>query len=410
MALFRSAKKQVEQVVNATVEAAQRSLPPAPEGDAQGRRAVMQQLDYLLELIAPLPAFGMYLLDARGCIVCENIQATESYPAHDSAAIDGYAVNSRLAIPGARVRATEVTVGERLPERSDAVIPENQTVCVDGIATIAHPLNAGDGVRQAGSAVRAGEVLINAGQTLDARRCGMLAGAGFDRVLARPQPRVVVLSITAPETASAEESAAGEVSSHLIAASVKATGSQVWRVSAPLGDEAALRDLLSDQLIRADLVIVNTRVAGEQLLSVAAQMGPVDVASLALHPGTQLSFGLIGEDEVPMIFLPSDPLGAYTVYQLFVRPLMRKLMGAADPNPQLVTARCRGTLTSAEGITEVLCASVEDSGELSVVPLGQPGSQSMRDLAKADALIVLEPWTTQVGVGDPVQVIMLGDE
>ncbi len=410
MALFRSAKKHVEQASKATVETVQRSLPPAPEGDAQDRRAVMQQRDYLLELVSPLPAFGMYLLDARGCIVCEDIQATDSYPANDSAAIDGYAVNSKLAIPGARVRAYEVVSGDLLPERCDAVIPENQTVCVDGIATIAHPISSGDGVRQAGSSVRAGEILINAGQSLDARRCGMLAGAGFDRVLARPRPRVVVLSLTAPDAASPSESAAAEVSSHLIAASVKATGSQVWRVSAPLGDEAQLRDLITDQLIRADLIIVNTRVAGEELLAVAAQMGPVDVASLALHPGAQLSFGLIGDDDVPMIFLPSDPLGAYTGYQLFVRPLMRKLMGDADPNLQLTPARCLGTLTSAEGITEVFCASVEHGSELSVVPLGQPGSQSMRDLAKADALIVLDPWTTQVAVGDQVQIIMLGDE
>lgn len=414
MALFRSGKQHRPQAYQSQPEKAQLTLPAPPASDEYGRRSVNQQRDYLLGLVDPLPAFGMFLLDASGLAVCEDIVSQNSLPERDLCITDGYAVRSALAIPGARVEATQVRAGEPMPPRLDAVIPAGDTEFTDGIVTVVHPVATGDYVRQAGSDVRQGELLITTGSRLDARHAGMLAGAGIDRVLARPLPRVVVLSITDPDASTDAQHSVSEVNSHLIASVAKADDAQVWRVVANLGDDTELRDLISDQLIRADLIIAATRTGADRLLAVAKRMGGVDVAEVAMEPGGQVGFGLIGEDEIPMFFLPIDPMAAYVSYQEFVRPMVRKLMG----NPNLVRAgqqmRCDTALTSRYGVTEVRCATCfnrgDASGEPSVTPLGNQTRQSLKDLAKADALIVIDPWVTSVSSGDHVNVWMLSDD
>src|SRR5699024_10855556 len=144
-----------------------------------------------------------------------------------------------------------------------------------------------------------------------ARLSGLLAGAGFDRVLARPRPRVVVLDVVDSAATSVSERAVSEVNSHLIAAALKADGAQVWRGGIPAGTDGQLRDLVSDQLILADLIVSAAGLATSQMVQVVDSMGLVDVADIAVSPCSKVAFGLIGEDAIPMFLLPSNPTDAY---------------------------------------------------------------------------------------------------
>ena len=150
----------------------------------------------------------------------------------------------------------------------------------------------------------------------------LLAMAGIDRVLARPRPRVVVLSVAE------EGSDPADVESHLLAAALKADGAQVWRVPLGAGADRELQDAISDQLIRADLVVASGLLDDEaRLPRVVSQMGLLDLSSVALQPGGRIGCALVGEDRIPLALVADDPAEAYVGYQYFVRPLVRKLMG-----------------------------------------------------------------------------------
>ena len=46
-----------------------------------------------------------------------------------------------------------------------------------------------------------------------------------------------------------------------------------------------------------------------------------------MQPGKPQGFGLIGDDRIPMIMLPGNPVSAFVSFEAFVRPVIRKLMG-----------------------------------------------------------------------------------
>lgn len=398
------------------------ALPKPPATDDRGRRSVAAQRDYLLSLIEPLPAFGMYLLDAWGTAVCEDIVADRHLPGDDLVVADGFAVRAgdladleydasatlrvrdddKVAKVGAAVR---VRAGQVMPEGADAIIPAERCTLNGNVLTVHGRVRSGDHVRRIGSDVRVGVPIMRSGDRLDARRSALLAMAGIDRVLARPRPRVVVLSVAD------ESSDPTDTESHLLAALARADGAQVWRVALPGGPDRELHDAISDQLIRADIVVASGPLdADAQLVRVVQQMGETDLADVALQPGGRMGFALVGEDRVPLLMLPDEAVEAYVGYQVFARPLVRRLMGAPVVTTAQVNCLAGGELSGDLGTVQVRFGTIrEQQGEKVVVPLGQPGHPRLADLLGADAMIVLDEGASSVHLGERVGCWLLDD-
>ena len=66
------------------------------------------------------------------------------------------------------------------------------------------------------------------------------------------------------------------------------------------------------------------------LRPVLATMGTVDFARVALEPGRVQGTGSLGTSNVPLIALPGEPMAAFVGFELFVRPVLRRLMGHSD--------------------------------------------------------------------------------
>lgn len=396
------------------------TLPEPPAVDGLGRRLVAEQCDYLLSLISPLPAFGMYLLDAWGTAVCEEITADTNLPVCDTVAADGYAVRAEDLVgiePGTTLRvrqddevvkpgsAVPVRTGQQMPQGADAVVPADRTSLDGNALAVRGPVSKGDQVRLAGSEVRIGVPIIRSGERLDARRSALLALAGIDRVLARPRPRVVVLSLArrAGEPA--------DVSAHLIAAASKSDGAQVWRVNLAADSDRELHEAIGDQLIRADLVIAAGVLDGDAMLPrVVASMGLIDLAEVALDPCSRIGFALVGEDQIPLVMLPDDPVAVYVGYQFFVHPLIRKLMGAPVVNREKVSCLAGARLPGGRGTLQVRFGTVhEQHGEQVVVPIGRPESPRLADLVAAGAMILLDEDCDSAAVGERVGCWLLDD-
>ncbi|EPH03405.1 hypothetical protein HMPREF1531_01465 [Propionibacterium sp. oral taxon 192 str. F0372] len=421
MALFKRRAARTEDETAQETPEVPRTLPAPPPVDARGRRSVEDQRDYLLSLVEPLPAFGMYLLDAWGTAVCEDIVSDVLVPASDLAAVSGYAVRAvdlaglqegmtttlKLRGDGQVTKmgaAARVSAGAEMPEGADAVLPASQGLADGDSLLVDHVVLAGDNVRRAGTEVRPGVPIMQSGQTLDARRSALLALAGVDRVMARPRPRVVVLSLLA-------HSDDADAESHLLAAALKADGAQVWRVALTVESERELRDAIADQLIRADLVVATGSLDADALLPrVVAGMGLTDTALVAIEPGEQIGFGLIGEDEIPLVMLPDDPVASYVDHQFFVRPLVRKLMGAPVVTTEEIKALIGSDMPATGEVTTVSFATMRaQEGEQVVVPLGQGRHLRLLDMVGADAVIVRAPGSAPVSLGERVRCLRLND-
>lgn len=426
MSLFRR-KKHVEPEI--TEPGPRPTLPPPPAVGHEGLRSVPDHRDYILSLVEPLPAFGLKLLDARGLALCEDIRAEADVPAESRARVNGWAVRAedvedadpyhervlrlRPAGTGALkvMAAIPVQAGEPLPKGADSVIPIHWAEHNGDVLAVRRRVVSGNFVRPVGSDVTAGQVLMRVGDQLDAGYSALLATAGFDRVFVRPRPRVVVMSI-APAVGQENEGAFGhEVNSHLLAVAVAADGADVWRIGVVGEDRRTVRDAISDQLIRADLIIATGGIgdgSGGLTAEVMDDLGMTDFAELALDPGRLQGFGLIGEDEVPMLLLPGDPVAAFVSYQAFGRPVLRKLMGTEPWIRQPSLCYSEEDIICDPEVLEIgLGRVVEQDGRRQVHLVGKLRQHSVADLARANALVLLPQDRDVVRTGDTLMCWLL---
>jgi molybdopterin molybdotransferase len=126
-----------------------------------------------------------------------------------------------------------------------------------------------------------------------------------------------------------------------------------------------------------------------------------------MQPGKPQGFGRIGPDRTPLLALPGNPVSAYVSFELFVRPVIRTLMGAKDVHREVVQAACTQAVEgSPEGRRQFLRGRY-DKQSGTVTPVGGAESHLVGALARADALIVVPEAVTAFAAGTEVDVVVL---
>ena len=399
---------------------------------------VDEHVERIVESIPPLPPYDQPLLEAVGLPVCESITASMDLPAFDNSAMDGYAVyfddvatasedhpvhlpvvgemaagqTKLFALsPGTAVR---IMTGAPVPQGADSVVPVEWTD--GGIANvrITKAPTKGPHVRYAGEDVRRGDVILEEGTVLGPRQIGLLASVGRATVAARPRPRVVIVS-TGSELrepgSGLDHDSIYDANSYMLAAAARAAGAIAYRVGIVSDDPTAFTDALSDQLVRADLVVTSGGVskgAYDVVKEVLAELGTVSFGEVAMQPGKPQGFGFIGEDATPIITLPGNPVSAYVSFEMFVLPAIRRMMGKTPYRRPMVRALLTKGINSMPGKRQFARAYFEVDGKgAHVTPVGGHGSHLLGDLSDANALIVLPEDVTAVQAGEQVQVLVL---
>jgi len=400
-------------------------------------RSVEEHLSAILDDLEPMTAVSQPLLDALDLACAEDVVAPISLPSFDNSAMDGYAVRLadvatasetapailpvvgeigagqaalRAIGPGA---AAKIMTGAPIPEGADSVVPYEWTDRGADAVRITQAPELGQHIRPAGDDVAQGDLLVEDGAILGPRRLGLLASVGKATVLARPRPRVVILS-----TGSELRDPGGELghdsifdgNSFLLAAAVRRAGAIPYRVGIVPDEPAAFMEALGDQLVRADIVVTSGGVSQGDFDVVKAALTPEGVwfGPVAMQPGKPQGYGRVGEDRVPIFTLPGNPVSSYISFQVFVLPALRKLMGKLPYAVPTTRARLTHSLSSPDGRQQYRRGEVGvDEQGTYVSPVGGAGSHLVGDLASANCLIVLPADTTSVEAGEHVEVLML---
>lgn len=407
-------------------------LPEAPPVNAAGLRSARDHREYLLSLVEPLRPFGMSLLEAWDQVMCEDIDSMINVPPNSTSKVEGYAVRATDLVDsegnlvesldlvdqtGERLErgaAVAVRVSDVLPRGATAVLPSSFATLSEGKLALVDTVAEGDYVRAAGEHLAIGTRLLSQGEVLNDRAIGMLAGAGIDKVLVRPRPRIVVLSSGEDMVDPGEELRHGQTTdsnSFMIAAAARAAGATVFRVAIHSNDRDHLKQVVSDQLIRADLLVSASggRLGDYEAMAAAmADLGLTDSVDVAMSPGRTQTFGLIGEEQVPMVMLPGNPVSAYVSFHAFVWPLIRRLAGA-DENRRPVRAITSTTLRSTRGQLHLLRADLRSSSSVRTVERVQD-PHALTELVRSNALIVLDEETEMIAAGQAVMCWQLDED
>jgi molybdopterin molybdotransferase len=304
-----------------------------------------------------------------------------------------------------------------VPTGADAVVPYEWTDRGVAHVQITQAPSEGQHIRRAGEDVTEGDVLIEDGTVLGPRHLGLLAAVGRGTILSRPRPRVVILStgseLREPGTPLGHDSVY-DGNSFLLAASARRAGAIAYRVGIVPDEPRAFHDALSDQLVRADLVVTSGGVSQgdyDVVKEALRPSGTVWFGGVRMQPGKPQGFGVIGEDDTPIITLPGNPVSSYISFETFALPAIRKLMGKPPYSRASTRARLTHGLSSPDGRRQFMRGTYEvDRGGPTVSPVGGAGSHLIGDLAASNALIIVPEDVTSVMAGEQVQVLLLDEE
>ncbi len=188
---------------------------------------------------------------------------------------------------------------------------------------------------------------------------------------------------------------------------------------------AALREALEDQLVRADFLITTGGLSegeNDTVRDVLSPLGQVRFDHVAMHPGMNQGFGtltvrtFLDDDErsIPMYALPGHPAAAQIGFEVFVRPALRAMAGYSDLYRPSIPARSTTRWVSPAGVRQFVPATVTGSPEegYQLFPVGDPtraASLTMGALSQANALAVVPESATEVAIGQPLHCLILDD-
>jgi molybdopterin molybdotransferase len=425
---------------HATAQIDRGAVPPPPpaEPETPAVRTVEAHLDEILAAVPQPEPIELAVLDAQGLLCAEDVVSARALPAFDQAAVDGYAARAEdvaaaapdapveLAVVGETVPgaatptalapglAHKVSTGAMLPTGADVVVPG---VWTDGgvvrVQVHAAP-EAGGYVRRAGDDVSPGTPAVSVGTPIGPAQISLLAAVGRDRVQVRPRPRVAVLSAGTELVDITTAPAPGQVvdvNTYALAAAARDAGAEAYRWGILPTERRRLTEVLESQLLRSDLVLIAGTFAsdGDLVQEVLAELGPMHLRQVTMHPGQVQGFGRLGRDGVPVICVPGEPVAALVSFEVFVRPAIRSMLGKRQLFRRTVQAISAERLLSPLGYRQYLHGQVmrHPDGGYVVEPLGGGDEAMLARMARANCLIVVDEDVTEVAEGGLVTVMPL---
>ncbi len=270
-------------------------------------------------------------------------------------------------------------------------------------ATLAEDIYAGD------------RLVLKAGSRIRSTQIGLAASIGRDHLPTRPHPRVVVLS-AGPDLVEPgndlKEGEEYETNSWLLTTAVREVGAVAYRVHTIPDDEGQLQAVIEDQLVRADLIIISGERKDDSfdlITRTLAAMGEISTVDIAIESSGRHNYGVIGPDKTPVVTLPGDPVAAYISFELFIRPMIRTMLGASTIHRPSVKAKLEKAITSSGGYRSYIRAVLSEDGK-SVLPLLAHGSSAQDEqatLSDANAFIAIPEGDVNIAAGSDVTVVVL---
>jgi molybdopterin molybdotransferase len=430
-------------------------------GDAGNRVSVDQHRADVAALLAPLVEAArrrtrteeVVLADALGRVLAGDLTAPVAVPLFRNSQMDGYAVRAKdvaaasagspvlLAVAGeipaapgvprplAPGTAARIMTGAPVPDGADAVVPveDTGTSSFSGPASFAGPTSSvpasptgevevrvprapGDFVREAGSDVGPGDVLLADGTVLAPHHVAAVAACGVARLRVLARPRVAVLSTGSELVGPGETPSPGQVfdaNADALAAAVRRSGGAVVLVGRCGDDAARFAAVLAEAAAGADLVVTSGGVsqgAYEVVKDVlAASDGPVGASvtfrSVAMQPGGPQGFGTV--HGTPVLTFPGNPVSAQVSFAVFLREPLERAAGLPVVD-RVRTAVLDGGLVSPAGKRQLLRGASGPDGSVRVV--GGSGSHLVASMARADVLVDVPADVTGWDAGTEVEV------
>lgn len=396
--------------------------PPMDLDEAQSR---------LLALVEPLAIEHVDIEGTLGRYLAAPLHARRCQPMADMSAMDGYAVaEDDLAGPWRVIgesaaghpfagtinagEAVRISTGALLPSGGRAVILQEDLGRTGDELTLAGeaPSPGNRHIRAKGMDFPDGHLLLAAGTQIGPAQAGLALAAGHRHLPVCRIPRLTVID-SGDELSSDPEFCA----EHQIPASNGAMLVALARSlpvdakrNGPIPDDIEALVAALEAASDADIIVTSggASVGDHDLLRPALEAwgARIEFWRIAIKPGKPLLIATRnrGARRQLVIGLPGNPVSSLVTAYLFMLPVLRALLGAADPLPRKITIRLAEPLKPGGARREFLRAQWD--GE-TVRALSLQDSGALSSLAASNVLIDRPAHAPAALAGDDVQVFLL---
>ncbi len=383
---------------------------------------VAQASEQILAAITPLPIERVPLLDALGRVLATPIVSPITLPPWTNSAMGGYAVRaddiggaepgrpvllpvietiaagrfaSRALQPG---EAFRIMTGAPLPDGADTVVRVEDTDAGIERVAIRDTRDARRNIRPRGEDLTAGDVVLASGELVAAAQIGVLASVGASSIEVYRRPRVAIVG-SGDELVDLDrfhEALAGRKivssNSYTLHALVRAAGGEPVNLGVAEDSPDALRTLL-ERAIGCDLILTSAGVSVGELdyTRLALEQLGADMRfwKVRMRPGAPLGFGLLRG--VPWLGLPGNPVSAMVTFELFARPVIRRMQGHTRLFRRPVEVVLDEPVSIGARLTHFLRAVItpESDGRVHARLTGPQGSGILTSMSRANALLVV---------------------
>jgi molybdopterin molybdotransferase len=294
------------------------------------------------------------------------------------------------------------------------VIQEHTTRAGNSV-TIEKPTPKNRNVRPQGIDFTSEQILLRKGRRLTARDLMLAAAMNHSLLNVHRQPKVAVLGTGDELVPPGSTPGPGEIvysNGFALSALARSEGADVH-------DLGIARDRIEDIVaavrrareLRADILLTSggASVGEHDLVQRALTAEGLDLSfwRVALRPGRPMMHGRLADMQV--LGVPGNPVSSFVCAFLFLVPLIRRLAGRADIQPNHEAARLGCDLPANDERQDYLRATLAiDADGLIVTPLPNQDSSLMTPLAKADCLLIRAPYAPPAAAGSDCVILKLG--
>jgi len=370
---------------------------------------------------------------ARHRVTADTVRTTMDVPPFRASAMDGYAVCStdpvfmgaaphRVRVEGASRAghpprqplppdcAMRIFTGAVVPERSDAIIIQENATVEESFAIFSETPRPGRWVRAAGHDVAAGSEILPAGRLLGAFDLAALAACGISSLDVRPRLRVAIFSTGDELEDTGSDLAPGHIydANRLVLKELLSSSPVLVTDLGILADDADLTRRTLDRAARThDLILTSGGVSvGEAdfVRDAVEQVGRLDFWKIALRPGKPLAYGRI--HDCVFFGLPGNPVSTIVTFLLIVKPALQRLAGMTAIEVLRIPAIAQAAIEHEPGRSEYQRGVYHyDGTDIVVRPTGDQSSNRIGSFNGANCLIELPKENPGVLAGARVQVL-----
>ena len=291
----------------------------------------------------------LYLCDALGYILAEDIIADHNSPEYPTSAMDGYALRfedmklGRLKLSSINPAGSDLSdevraghciktfTGSLMPEGSDTLIPIENVTVEGEMIVINEEVPYGFSVRAVGENYAKGDLLIPKGTRIDIAQIGVMASLNIVTPLVFEKPTVSILS-TGSELLELGETQTNDAqirssNNYILEAVVKKYDGIPMQLGCVKDDKESITSAIADALSQSDIVVTTGGVSVgdfDFVKDVIREVGcDVVFKGVRVKPGQHIMVARKGDKFI--VGLPGFAYSSVVTALLYVVPLIAKL-------------------------------------------------------------------------------------